>query len=394
MTEPAPRLLRSLAGRIRPRDTDYRQRLVERAAELDDVIMMGLGDPDAPAPAHVLEAAQSAIAEGKTKYTHPAGLPALREAIAALLARDFGLSYSAGEVMVTAGTQEAVMLCMLGLLDPGDEVLLPQPRFTSYDTAVEMLGGKVVPIPTEEATDFAMTPEAIEARITERTKVLVLITPNNPTGGVTPPPMIRRIAEICVAHDIIAISDEIYGKLLFDGAEHLSLATLPGMRERTITMNGFSKSHSMTGFRIGYIAAPGPVIARLTEPRHTLSINASTPSQYAALAAATGPQDVVDELLDLYVARRKVLLEGLDSLGFTYGTPAGAFYVYTNVSSTGMTATRFCEWILEEARVMVQPGMLFADPDDRYVRFSLLQPEARLVEAIDRMQAALATVNA
>ncbi|MEM8665649.1 MAG: aminotransferase class I/II-fold pyridoxal phosphate-dependent enzyme, partial [Pseudomonadota bacterium] len=165
------------------------------------------------------------------------------------------------------------------------------------------------------------------------------------------------------------------------------------MRERTITMNGFSKSHSMTGFRIGYIAAPGPVIARLVEPRHTLSINASTPSQYAALAAATGPQDVVDSLLDLYVARRKILLEGLDSLGFTYGTPAGAFYVYTNVSSTGMPATRFCEWILEEARVMVQPGMLFADPDDRYVRFSLLQPEARLKEAVHRMQAALATVS-
>lgn len=394
MADTAPRLMSALAHRVRPRDTDYRQRLVERAATLEDVILMGLGDPDAPPPPHVIEAARRAIADGKTKYTHPAGMPELREAIAMRLAADYGLDYAPTEIMVTAGTQEAVMLCMLALVEAGDEVLMPQPRFTSYDTAVEMLDAKVVSVPTREEEGFAMTPEAIEALITDRTKVLVLVTPNNPTGGVTPPDMVRRIAEICIRHDIVAISDEIYAQLLFDGAEHLSLATLPGMKERTITMNGFSKSHSMTGFRIGYIAAPERFISQLVEPRHTLSINAATPSQHAALAAATGPQDAVKELLATYAARREVLLPGLDSLGFTYGRPAGAFYVYTNVSSTGLPATRFCERILEEARVMVQPGMLFADPDDRYVRFSLLQPEARLAEAVERMQAALPGLTA
>jgi aminotransferase len=394
MDAQSPRLMQALSNRVRPSDASYRQKLVERAAQLDDVIMMGLGDPDAPTPPHVIEAVTDGIAAGRVKYTHPAGMPELRQAIAGYLARMYGLDYAASDVIVTAGTQEAVMLCMLALVDPGDEIILPAPRFTSYDTAIQMLDGVVVPVQTREEDGFALRPDAVEAAITDRTKAVVVVTPNNPTGAVTPPDAIRAIAEICRRHDIVAISDEIYAALLFDGAEHLSMATLPGMRERTITINGFSKSHAMTGWRIGYVAAPAPVIARLIEPRHTLSISASTPSQHAALAAANGPQSAVDEILATYVARRKVLLAGLDALGFTYGTPAGAFYVYVNVSSWGMPATRFCERLLEEARVMVQPGMLFADPDDRYVRFSLLQTEDRIREALDRMRAAMPRIRA
>lgn len=392
MLEVEPRLSKALAERMRPKNTDYRQRLVEKASQLEDVIIMGLGDPDARSPKHVVEAARKAIIEGHTKYTHPAGMPELREAIAALLIKQYKLNYSPSEIIVTAGTQEAVMLCMLALVDQGDEVLLPQPRFTSYDTAVEMLGGRVVPVPTFEADGFALRPDEIAARITSRTKVLILVTPNNPTGAVTPPESIREIAKLCQDRDIVVISDEIYGSLLFDDAKHLSLASLPGMKERTITLNGFSKSHAMTGWRIGYLAAPEQIIQKLVEPRHTLSISASTPSQYAALAAATGPQTAVAQIMETYVERRKILLPGLDSLGFSYGTPAGAFYVYTNVSSTGMPATVFCERILEDARVLVQPGMLFADPDDRYVRFSLLQPKSRIKEALDRMKSALPNI--
>lgn len=392
MLKVEPRLSKALAERMRPKNTDYRQRLVEKASQLEDVIIMGLGDPDARSPKHVVEAARKAIIEGHTKYTHPAGMPELREAIAALLIKQYKLNYSPSEIIVTAGTQEAVMLCMLALVDQGDEVLLPQPRFTSYDTAVEMLGGRVVPVPTFEADGFALRPDEIAARITSRTKVLILVTPNNPTGAVTPPESIRKIAKLCQDRDIVVISDEIYGSLLFDDAEHLSLASLPGMKERTITLNGFSKSHAMTGWRIGYLAAPEQIIQKLVEPRHTLSISASTPSQYAALAAATGPQTAVAQIMETYVERRKILLPGLDSLGFSYGTPAGAFYVYTNVSSTGMPATVFCERILEDARVLVQPGMLFADPDDRYVRFSLLQPKSRIKEALDRMKSALPNI--
>jgi aminotransferase len=368
------------------KDTLYRTKLIEQAAKLHDVIAMGLGDPDLPTPPHIVEAAQVAIARGETHYTHPAGMPKLRQAIADLLRQEYGLEYSAEETMVTAGTQEGVMLLMLALVDPGDEVLLPSPRFTSYDTAVELCGGKVVSVPTFEKDKFALMPAEIEARITPHTKVLVLITPNNPTGAVTPPSAIREIAEIAKRHDIIVVSDEIYAKLLFDGAEHLSIGTLPGMRERTITMNGFSKSHAMTGWRIGYLAAPQAFIQRLVEPRHTLSINASTPSQWAALAAATGPQSVVQDMLEIYSSRREVLLQGLDEIGFTYGEPAGAFYVYVNIEASGVSASEFCGELLREARVLVSPGMLFADPDDRYVRMSLLQPKERISEALRRIK--------
>jgi aminotransferase len=380
--------MRSLAQRIPVKDAVYRTRLIEQAAKLEDVIAMGLGDPDLPTPPHIAEAAREAIARGETHYTHPSGMPKLRQAIADLLRRDYGLDYSADETMVTAGTQEGVMLLMLALVDPGDEVLLPSPRFTSYDTAVELCGGVVVSVPTYQKDKFALMPSEIEARITPRTKMLVLITPNNPTGAVTPPEAIREIAEIAKRRDIIVISDEIYATLLFDGAQHLSIGTLPGMRDRTIIMNGFSKSHAMTGWRIGYLAAPQPFIQRMVEPRHTLSINASTPSQWAALAAATGPQDVVKEMLDIYASRRDVLLKGLDELGFSYGEPAGAFYVYVNIEASGLPATEFCGKLLVEARVLVQPGMLFADPDDRYVRMSLLQPKHRIEEALSRIKAA------
>jgi aminotransferase len=388
MDRQTSRLARALARRMRPGDTSYRQRLVERAAKLEDVILMGLGDPDAPTPAHAAEAGRRAIAEGRTKYTHPAGLPELRAAIAALMARDYGLDYGADEVLVTAGTQEAVMLAMLALVEPGDEVLLPQPRFTSYDTALDLVGGTAVPVPTREAEGFALDPAAIAARITARTKAIVLVSPNNPTGAVTPPDALRRIAGIARDRDLVVVSDELYAPLLFDGAEHLSIATLPGMKARTITINGFSKSHAMTGWRIGWLAAPGDVVDRLVEPRHSLSINAATPSQHAALAAATGPRAAVEEIRATYAARREILLPGLESLGFACGRPGGAVYVYANVSASGLPATVFCERLLEEARVMVQPGMLFADPDDRHVRFSVLQPEHRIAEAIDRMRAA------
>lgn len=383
-----PRLMRALADRVSVKDTLYRQKLVEKAARLEDVILMGLGDPDARTPEHIRAAAKAAIDEGRTKYTHPAGLPQLREAIAMLLKRDYGLDYAADETMVTAGTQEGVMLCMLALVNPGEEVLLPQPRFTSYDTAIEMVGGVLVPVSTYEKDGFALLPQEIEKRITPKTKVLVLVTPNNPTGAVTPPDAIRAIAEICKRHDIIVISDEIYAQLLFDGAEHLSIGTLPDMKERTIIMNGFSKSHAMTGWRIGFLAAPRGFIDRMVEPRHTLSINAPTVSQWAAVAAATGPQEPVREILDTYVARRKVLLAGLDDLGLTYGNPAGAFYVYTNVENSGLPATQFCERMLSEARVMASPGMLFGDPDDRYMRLSLLQPIPRIEEALARIREA------
>jgi aminotransferase len=375
----------ALAARVREEDVSYRTRMMAIAAELEDVIALGRGDPDFRTPAHIAEAGKRAIDEDRTHYTQPAGIPQLREAIATMLEREYGLSYTADEVMVTAGVQEAMTLCMLALVEAGDEVLIPSPRFTSYDTAVELCGGVCVPVPTYEKDDFALMPAELEKRMSARTKVLVLVTPNNPTGAVTPPWAIREIAAIAQRRNLIVIADEIYSKIIFEGSEHLSIASLPGMKERTITLNGFSKSYAMTGWRVGYLAAPAEFVRMLIEPRHTLSINATTSSQWAALAALTGPQDAVLEMLKIYRERRAYMMKALDELGFTYGHPGGAFYLYVNVEASGLAAPAFCELALREARVLLFPGTLFGDTDDRYVRMSLLQPIDRLREAIERI---------
>jgi aminotransferase len=359
--------------------------MLEMAAGMSDVIALGRGDPDFHTPPHIMEAAKKAIDQNQHHYTHPAGLPVLREAIAASLQRDHGLAYGTEEIIVTAGVQESIMLCMLGLVNPGDEVLITSPRFTTYDLAVHLCGGVPVPVPTVEEDDFALTPAAIEARITPRSKVLVLVTPNNPTGAVTPPHVIREIADLVLRHDLVLISDEIYAKLIYEGSEHLSAATLPGLRERTITLNGFSKAYAMTGWRVGYLAAPEEFTRQLVEPRHTLSINANTPAQYAALAALTGPQDAVEAMREEYAERRAYMMTALREMGLTYGHPGGAFYIYTNVSRSGLAAPEFCLELLRKTGVMIFPGELFGDDSGRYVRISYLQPLPRIRQAVDRM---------
>jgi aspartate/methionine/tyrosine aminotransferase len=374
-----------LAPRIVEEDGSFRSKMLAIAAGLPEVIAMGRGDPDFHTPKHIAEAAKAAIDANQHHYTGPTGLPALREAIAANLKAEFGLDYTADEIVVTAGVQESIMLCMLGMVAPGDEVLITSPRFTTYDTAVHLCGGVPIPVPTHEENDFALDVAEIEKRITPRTRAFVLVSPNNPTGAVTPPEVIRQIAEMAERHDILVIADEIYAKLIYPPHEHLSLATLPGMKSRTITLNGFSKTYSMTGWRVGYLAAPADYVAKLTEPRHTLSINTCTISQFAALAALTGPQDEIEAMHAAYAERRAYLMEALTAAGLTYGAPGGAFYIYTNISSTGMDAPAFCEGLLRETGVMVFPGTMFGDDSTDYIRISYLQPLDRIREAMDRI---------
>lgn len=386
-------LTERLSSRIVEEDVSFRTKMLEIAAGLDDVIAMGRGDPDFHTPPHIMQAAKRAIDRSEHHYTHPAGLPALREAIADTLARDNNLAYTPDEVIVTAGVQESIMLTMLGLVDPGDEVLITSPRFTTYDTAVQLCGGVPVPVPTFERDDFALLPREIEARLTPRSKVLVLVSPNNPTGAVTPPAVIREIAALAEKHDLIVVSDEIYAKLIYEGAEHLSIGSLPDMKARTVTLNGFSKAYAMTGWRVGYLAAPEDFVRRLTEPRHTLSINTTTPSQFAALAALTGPQDSVEAMRAEYAERRAYLMRVLNEMGLSYGYPGGAFYIYTNISSTGLQAPAFCETLLKEGRVLLFPGNMFGDEDDVYVRISYLQPLPRIEEAVERMARVIAALT-
>ena len=378
-----------LTGRLAPRiieeDGAFRTRMLGIAAGMSDVIALGRGDSDFHTPAHIVEAAKAALDANQHHYTGPTGIPALREAIAADLSSQYGLDYGAEEILVTAGAQEAIMLTMLAFCAPGDEVLITSPRFTTYDTAVHLCGGTPIPVPTYERDDFALDVAEIEARITPRTRMFVLVSPNNPTGAVTPPEAIRAIADLAIRHDLIIVADEIYGRMIYAPNEHLSIATLQGMRERTITLNGFSKTYAMTGWRVGYLAAPADLVEMLTEPRHTLSINTCTISQYAALAALTGPQEPIDAMVREYGERRNWLMPALTDAGFSYGHPGGAFYIYTNVSSSGLPSPLFCERLLQETGVMVFPGTMFGDESTDYIRISYLQPLPMIQEAVQRI---------
>ena len=378
-------LLQRTAPRIVEEDGSFRTKMLEIASGLDDVIALGRGDPDFHTPGHIVEAAKTALDENQHHYTSPNGLPQLRQAICDNLKGEYGLDYDADEVIVTAGVQESIMLCMLGLVQEGDEVLITSPRFTTYDTAVHMCGGVPIPVPTYQKDDFALDVAEIEKRITPKTRMFVMVSPNNPTGAVTPPDMIHKIAELAIKHDILVIADEIYAKLIYPPHEHLSLATLPGMKERTITLNGFSKTYAMTGWRVGYMAAPADFVEKLTEPRHTLSINTCTVSQFAALAALTGPQDEMEATFCDYAERRDYLMAALSDAGFSYGAPGGAFYIYTNISATGMKAKPFCENLLRETGVMVFPGDMFGEESSDFIRISYLQPLPVIKEAMGRI---------
>lgn len=373
------------APRIIEEDGAFRTKMLEIASGLDKVIALGRGDPDFHTPKHVVEAAKAALDDNQHHYTGPTGLPPLRQAICDNLKAEYGLDYTADEIIVTAGVQESIMLCMLGLVAPGDEVLITSPRFTTYDTAVQMCGGVPIPVPTYQKDDFALDVDEIEKRITPKTRMFVMVSPNNPTGAVTPPDVIRKIADLAIKHDILIIADEIYAALIYPPHEHLSLATLPGMKERTITLNGFSKTYAMTGWRVGYMAAPADFVEKLTEPRHTLSINTCTVSQHAAMAALTGSQDEMLATFKAYAERRDYLMKALTEAGLTYGAPGGAFYIYTNIASTGMKAKAFCETLLRETGVMVFPGDMFGEPDSDFIRISYLQPLPVIEEAMIRI---------
>ncbi|MEM7445255.1 MAG: pyridoxal phosphate-dependent aminotransferase [Pseudomonadota bacterium] len=374
------------ASRIVEEDGSFRTKMLGISAERDDVIALGRGDPDFHTPGHVVDAAKAAIDDNQHHYTGPTGLPQLRQAIAENLKADYGLDYTAEEIVVTAGVQESIMLTILGTCEPGDEVLITSPRFTTYDTAVHLCGGVPIPVPTFQKDDFALDVAEIESRITNRTRMFVLVSPNNPTGAVTPPDVIRQIADLALKHDLLIIADEIYAKLIYPPHEHLPLATLPGMKERTITLNGFSKTYAMTGWRVGYLAAPADFVEKITEARHTLSINTCTVSQYAALAALTGPQDDMQAMYDAYAERRAYLMAALTKAGLSYGAPGGAFYIYTNISASGMKAKAFCETLLRETGVMVFPGDMFGEPDSDFIRISYLQPLPLIEEAMGRIE--------
>ena len=361
-------------------------RMLRLASQIPNLISLGRGDPDLPTPPHIIEAATKAMTGGRVNYTPPAGMPALRAAIAAKLLRENGLTYDpATEIIVTTGAQEAISVIMQTMLDPGDEVLLPDPYYTAYERAVGLAGGKVVRVPTRAENDFALQAADVAALITPRSRLLVLVSPNNPTGGVIGAETLQALAALAEAHNLIVISDELYEKILFDGAEAPSIARLPGLRERTIIINAFSKAYCMTGFRVGYLAAPALLAQAMSEPHHIFTICAPTVSQHAALAALEGSQDCVTEIVTNFAARRRVLLDSLTKAQIPYPQPAGAFFAFADIRATGLSSADFAVKVLNEAHVLIFPGTQYGPCGEGFLRISYLADPTEIETAVAKI---------
>jgi aminotransferase len=362
--------------------------LLKLAEQRDDVITLGRGEPDIPTPQHIVEAAKSALDRGYTTYTNPAGLPELRQAIAEKFLRDNGLTYDPGsEILVTTGAQEALAIVMQTLLDPGDEVLLASPYYMAYEANIVLAGGVPVSIPTHEADDFQIAGDQVEKRLTENTKLLALVTPANPTAAALTRETLEELADVARRNDLVVLSDELYEKVVYDEFEHVSFASIDGMQERTIVVNGFSKAYSMTGFRVGYMAGPSDYIQAALEPRHSLTISSPTPFQHAALAALTGPQDHLAEMMEMYTVRRDTMARTFDELGVTYSMPRGAFYFWANISGAGLPSFEFCERAVRDYGILFFPGSMYGPEGEGYVRISFLAPQEQLDEALRRFGA-------
>ena len=375
-----------LAARAVSVKSSFRTRMLDLAAGLDDIIALGRGDPDFETPPAIVAAGADALIGGYTHYTPPPGLPELRDAIAFQLKLNNNVNYQANQIIVTNGAQEALLIAILALVDPGDEVVLQTPRFNAFDYMVRLAGGRIVDVPTLEEDDYALRADAIRHVLTDRSKLLVIANPNNPTGGLTPRAELERIARLAVEHDLTVISDEIYERLIFGDAEHVSLASLDEMADRTVTVNGFSKAYAMTGWRVGYLAAPTWLMEAAVEIKHTLSICTPPALQRGALAALESGDAAVASMLAEYERRLDLVLCRLDDMDISCGRPGGGMYVYANISSTGLDAETFCLELLRREQVMVFPGTMFADPANRHIRITLLSPYASMEVALARMQ--------
>ncbi len=361
------------------------RKFFDLAATMEGVISLGVGEPDFKTPYSIRRAGIESLEKGRTWYTANAGLVELRRQIAAYLARRFGLSYTEKEVLVTVGGSEAIDLCIRACLDPGDEVLIPEPCFVCYDPITRMAGGVPVPIVTRPEDGFRLTPEALEAAITPRTKVLALPYPNNPTGAIMKQEHLEAIAQVLRQRDIIVLSDEIYAELTFEG-KHVSIASLPGMAERTVVVNGFSKAYAMTGWRLGYAAGPQEVIRVMTKLHQFAIMCAPTTSQYAAIEAMKSCDDEIERMAVQFGMRRGLMVGSLNRMGLTCADPLGAFYVFPSIRATGLSSQEFCERLLREQRVAVVPGDAFGQSGEGHVRISYSYSVDHLIEALRRIE--------
>ena len=355
-------------------------------SEMEDAISLGVGEPDFDTPWRVRDEAIYSLEKGRTFYTSNAGLKELKDEIALYLDRRYDLHYdSKTEMLITVGGSEAIDIAFRAMLDPGDEVLIPQPSYVSYLPCTVLANGTPVVINLKEENEFRLTPEELEAAITDKTKILVLPYPNNPTGAVMERKDLEAIAKIIIDHDLFVLSDEIYSELTYL-EEHVSIASLPGMKERTILINGFSKSHAMTGWRLGYACAPQVIIEQMLKIHQYAIMCAPTTSQYAAVEAVKNCDDEVADMREQYNARRRYLVHRFEEMGLKCFEPFGAFYMFPSIQEFDMTSEEFATEFLKRKKVAVVPGTAFGDCGEGFLRISYAYSLDNLREALDRLE--------
>ncbi|MCC6313424.1 MAG: pyridoxal phosphate-dependent aminotransferase [Thermomicrobiales bacterium] len=361
-------------------------------AEGIDVIDLGGGDPDFITPEHIRRAAIDAMNAGDTHYVASAGIPALRRAIAEKLRADNGIVVEPmGGVVVTPGGKQALFEAALALIEPGVDVLVPEPAWVSYVPMVELAGGRAVPTPLDPDDNYRLTREALETAVTPASRVIIVCSPNNPTGRVFERDELATLADFAQAHDLLVFSDEMYEKILYDGRTHTSVATLDGMAERTLVFNGLSKAYAMTGWRLGYVAGPTPYISQIAKVHSHSATCATSFVQAAGVAALTGPQAFIGEMVAAWDRRRQAVSSGLSAIPGIACSPAeGAFYAFADVRGTGMTSAEAADFLLREAHVAVTPGVAFGEAGEGHVRLSFATGDTALATAVERIGAALA----
>ena len=355
-------------------------------ASIEGVISLGVGEPDFATPWHISEQAISSLEKGNTKYTSNLGMPELRQELSRYLKDNYNLAYDPdGELLITVGVSEGLDLVMRAILDQGDEVIIPDPCYVSYNPCVTLAGGTPVMVPTNQKNDFEVSAADIEARVTDKTKAILIGYPANPTGAVMPKDKLQQIAEVAQRHHLLVISDEIYARLVY-GVEHTCFATLPGMKESTVFLGGFSKAYAMTGWRIGYAASSRDIIAAMTKIHQYTILCAPTMAQVAATEALRTGEPSVLEMVEDYNRRRQVIVKGLNDIGLPCFEPRGAFYAFPSIKGTGMTSEEFAEKLLVEEKVAVVPGPAFGQCGEGHVRCCYATSLADIEEALSRMK--------
>ncbi|MBE6895382.1 MAG: aminotransferase class I/II-fold pyridoxal phosphate-dependent enzyme [Ruminococcaceae bacterium] len=362
------------------------RRFFDIASTMEDCIVLGVGEPDFKTPWSIREAGITSLEKGRTFYTSNSGLIQLRKEICRYLSRRFDLNYEMDEVMVTVGGSEGIDACMRAVLAAGDEVIVPYPSYVSYGPMARLAGATVVPLNTKAENSFRITADELKAAITPKTKMLVLPYPSNPTGAVMHREHLEEIADVLRGTDIFVMSDEIYAELTYGNEKHVSIASIEGMKERTILINGFSKAHAMTGWRLGYACAPKPVLQQMLKIHQFAIMSAPTTSQYAAIVALSQCDEAVEDMRSQYNLRRKFLTSELKRIGMPCYDAEGTFYAFADIRSSGLSSEEFCERLMYEKRVVVVPGTAFGDAGEGFVRISYSYSIDHIQQAIRRME--------